>query len=81
MREMMSKYDILKAISKGELATLQSIYSEIERWDTDADSLIDEIVSLVSEGLIEEQAKGRGVITYALTASGKRVLEAIGKEY
>ncbi len=82
MVEMMSKYEILKAVSRREPATLQSIYGEHQEGDkdreADAGSLIDELVSLVSEGLIEEREEGAGV-TYVLTASGKKELEVLGK--
>ncbi len=74
---MMSKYDILRAISRREPATLQSIYDEIEREDSDAGSLTDELVDLVSEGFVEERARGQGVLEYVLTESGKKALEAI----
>ena len=74
---MMSKYDILRAISKREPATLQSIYDEIEKEDSDAGSLTDELVDLVSEGFVEERARGQGVLEYVLTESGKKALEAI----
>jgi DNA-binding PadR family transcriptional regulator len=79
---MMSKYEILKAISLREPATLQSIYGELKDEDknkeADAGSLIEELVSLVSEGLIEEHEEDTGV-TYVLTASGKKELEALGE--
>jgi len=74
---MMSKYDILRAISRREPATLQSIYNEIEREDSDAGSLTDELVDLVSEGFVEERARGQGVLEYVLTESGKKALEAL----
>ena len=74
---MMSKYDILRAISRREPATLQSIYDEIEKEDSDAGSLTDELVDLVSEGFVEERARGQGVLEYVLTESGKKALEAI----
>ncbi|HWP91617.1 MAG TPA: hypothetical protein VNN20_05425 [Thermodesulfobacteriota bacterium] len=74
---MMSKYDILRAISRMEPATLQSIYDEIEKEDSDAGSLTDELVDLVSEGFVEERARGQGVLEYVLTESGKKALEAI----
>jgi DNA-binding PadR family transcriptional regulator len=77
MRKMMSKYDILRAISRREPATLQSIYNEIEREDSDAGSLTDELVDLVSEGFVEERARGQGVLEYVLTESGKKALEAL----
>ena len=74
---MMSKYDLLMAISRREPATLQSIYDEIEKEDTDAGSLTDELADLVSEGFVEERARGQGVLEYVLTESGKKALEAI----
>ena len=74
---MMSKYDLLRAISRREPATLQSIYDEIEKEDTDAGSLTDELADLVSEGFVEERARGQGVLEYVLTESGKKALEAI----
>ena len=74
---MMSKYDLLRAISRREPATLQSIYDEIEKEDTDAGSLTDELANLVSEGFVEERARGQGVLEYVLTESGKKALEAI----
>jgi DNA-binding PadR family transcriptional regulator len=77
MRKMMSKYDILRAISRRQPATLQSIYDEIEKEDTDAGSLTDELVDLVSEGFVEERARGQGVLEYILTESGKKALEAL----
>jgi hypothetical protein len=77
MWKMMSKYDILRAISRREPATLQSIYDEIEKEDRDAFSLTNELVVLVSEGFIEERASGQEVLEYVLTESGKKVLEAI----
>ena len=73
---MMSKYDLLRAISRREPATLQSIYDEIEKEDTDAGSLTDELANLVSEGFVEERARGQGVLEYVLTESGKKALEA-----
>ncbi len=78
---MMSKYEILKAVSRREPATLQSIYDELQEVDkdreADAGSLVDELVSLVYEGLIEEREGDAGV-TYVLTESGKKRLEALG---
>ena len=74
---MMNRYEILKAISRGEPAALQSIYEELEE-DRDGGSLIEELDSLVSEGLIEERREDAGV-TYVLTALGKKKLEALDR--
>ena len=74
---MMSKYEILKVVSKKEPATLQSIYGELqEDREADAGSLIDELVSLLSEGLIEEHEEDAGV-TYVLTELGRKTLDTL----
>jgi len=46
--------------------------------EADAGSLIDELVSLVSKGLIEEHEEDSGV-TYVLTESGRKEFEALSK--
>ncbi len=73
----MSRYAILGAIVKWEPATEQSIYDEVEEKDANGDSIIEDLVALVSEGLVEEQKEGKGIFTYVLTESGKKALEAM----
>ena len=73
----MSRYAILGAIVKWEPATVQSIYDEVEEKDANGDSIIEDLVALVSEGLVEEQKEGKGIFTYVLTESGKKALEAM----
>lgn len=74
----MNKYSILKVISEREPAMLQSIYEEVKEEDKDAGSLVEELDSLVSEGLIKEHKEEAGV-TYALTELGKKKLDTIGE--
>ncbi|HEX3034107.1 MAG TPA: hypothetical protein VHT73_03110 [Thermodesulfobacteriota bacterium] len=74
----MNKYSILKVISQREPALLQSVYEEAKKEDRDAGSLVEELDSLASEGLIEEHKEEAGV-TYVLTESGKKKLNTLGK--
>ena len=53
-KKKVSKYAILNAIVKGEPATVQSFYEEVGEKDMDGDSIIEDLVALVSEGLVEE---------------------------
>ena len=75
----MSRYAILKSVAKWELATVRSIYDEVEEKDADGDSIIEDLVVLVSEGLVQEQEEGKSIFTYALTESGKKALEVLSK--
>jgi hypothetical protein len=74
----MNKYSILKVISSREPALLQSVYEEVKKEDKDAGSLVEELDSLASEGLIEEH-KGEAGVAYVLTESGKKKLDTIGE--
>ncbi len=74
----MNKYSILKVISEREPALLESIYEGVRKEDKDAGSLVEELDSLASEGLIEER-KGDAGVTYVLTESGKKKIDIIGK--
>ena len=80
----MNKYSILKVISQREPAILQSVYEEVKtilqsvyeevkKEDRDAGSLVEELDSLVSEGLIKEHTE-EAKVAYVLTESGKKKL-------
>ncbi|MGH7909095.1 MAG: hypothetical protein ACRENW_04505 [Thermodesulfobacteriota bacterium] len=72
----MSRYAMVRAIAKWEPATVQSTYDEVGEKDADGDSILEDLVAFVSEGLVEEQKEGKGIFTYVFTVSGKKALEA-----